>query len=98
MIHLRIYDMNYHFFYKDFKSYSFPSDSRYDNIFRYLKKYKDTKREVCLVICDSYILSCMDLMVEQKITSKFDKIIDKWANKNLFYKKNNKWLPKFEIE
>ena len=75
MIHLRIYDMNYHIFYKDFKSYGFPSDSRYDNIFRYLKKYKDTKREVCLVICDSYILSCMDLMVEQKITSKFDKII-----------------------
>ena len=28
---------------------------------------------------------------------KFDKIIDKWANKKLFEKKNNRWIPKFEI-
>ena len=30
--------------------------------------------------------------------TQFDKIIDKWANKNLFYKKNKKWHPKFEIK
>lgn len=29
--------------------------------------------------------------------SEFDLIIDKWANKNLFYKKNNKWYPKFQV-
>lgn len=29
---------------------------------------------------------------------QFDKILDRWANKKLFYKKNNKWHPKFEIK
>lgn len=28
----------------------------------------------------------------------FDKIIDKWANKKLFYKVKNHWQPKFEIK
>ena len=34
-----------------------------------------------------------------KISKKeFDEILDRWANKKLFFKKNNKWHPKFEIK
>ena len=29
--------------------------------------------------------------------NKFDKILDKWANKKLFKKVNNRWMPKFKI-
>ena len=30
--------------------------------------------------------------------NEFNEVIDKWANKNLFYKNNeNTWTPKFEI-
>ena len=29
--------------------------------------------------------------------TQFDKIIDKWANKNLFYKKKGRWFPRFKI-
>jgi N-acetyl sugar amidotransferase len=29
---------------------------------------------------------------------EFDKIIDKWANKKIFYKDKDRWKPKFEIE
>ena len=29
---------------------------------------------------------------------EFDIIIDKWANKKLFVKKDNFWIPKFNIE
>jgi hypothetical protein len=30
--------------------------------------------------------------------NEFNEVIDKWANKNLFYKNNeNKWTAKFEI-
>jgi hypothetical protein len=29
--------------------------------------------------------------------SEFDSVIDKWANKDLFEKKQNYWQPKFEI-
>ena len=40
-----------------------------------------------------------DYLKYYKITKlEFDKIIDKWANKKLFYKKNNRWYPKFEIQ
>ena len=28
---------------------------------------------------------------------EFEKILDKWANKKLFEKKNNKWVPKYKI-
>ena len=40
-----------------------------------------------------------DYLKYYKITKKeFDKIIDKWANKKLFHKKNNRWYPKFQIK
>ena len=29
---------------------------------------------------------------------EFNSIIDKWANKDLFEKSNNKWIPKFNIK
>ena len=39
-----------------------------------------------------------DYLEYYKITKpNFDKIIDKWANKKILYKKKGKWLPKFEI-
>ena len=40
-----------------------------------------------------------DYLTYFKISKKeFDKIIDSWANKKLFFKKNSKWHPKFEIK
>ena len=34
-----------------------------------------------------------------KMTRKeFDKVIDKWANKKLFKKVKNKWMPKFSVK
>ncbi len=29
--------------------------------------------------------------------NEFNQVLDKWANKELFEKKNNIWLPKFQI-
>ena len=29
--------------------------------------------------------------------NEFNKILDKWANKKLFEKKGDKWIPKFKI-
>ena len=59
-----------------FKSYSNKNrDRRHNNIHRYLEKYQDTKLNVCLIINESYILPCMDLIYKQKLTSEFDKII-----------------------
>jgi len=39
-----------------------------------------------------------DYLTYYEMTQKeFDKVIDKWANKKLFKKKNNRWIPKFEV-
>ena len=58
------------YFYRDY-----DEDNRYDNINRYLKKYKDTKQKVCLIINDSYILPCIELILKEKLTSKYEHII-----------------------
>ena len=40
-----------------------------------------------------------DYLDYYKITlNKFNSIIDKWANKKLFKKEKNRWLPKFQVK
>ena len=60
---------------KRYFQHTYHADNRHDNIHRYLKKYKDTKQKVCLIINDSYILPCMELILREKLTPKYDHII-----------------------
>jgi hypothetical protein len=60
---------------KRYFQHTYHADNRHDNIHRYLKKYKDTKQKVCLIVNDSHILPCMELILREKLTSKYEHII-----------------------
>ena len=48
---------------------------------------------------NSYPENFLELYLDyyQMNARDFNKVIDKWANKDLFEKKNGKWMPKFQV-